>query len=309
MADLDTHLSTLASTQVNPYTVANSLLSGASPAITFGRNESTSRQLSFGVYGGVLIIDGERTRIANQVINALQPSVATTYVQAGRVSATTKGITGITLGSDTDIEATGHGMEVGDVVYLDATIGGTTYLRQRFAIVTAVADADNLTIDVVSTGWSAYTSGGNIAKVWDSEGSVKIGRASAWVRGLIPLYLLTTGSASVTDYEDYRPLEIRRIGNTPIVMDDGDYLLTGEEGDTRCAWVTSSEDLTAGRSVLLPTVAGVWVLSNATSGAQSLSFYSAADGDPVVLAAGNACLAYSDGAGLLYQITAAFAWD
>lgn len=75
-------------------------------------------------------------------------------------------IEAITLGATTMIQAAYHEYEVGDQVYLSG-IEGTVELNGRVARVLSVADAAHFTIDVDSTGFSAFTA--------DNDGTTRVG--------------------------------------------------------------------------------------------------------------------------------------
>lgn len=66
-------------------------------------------------------------------------------------------ILSVETGSETTLEIPFHDMEVGDQVYL-AGVEGMTELNNRFATITAVPDADHITIDVDSTTFSVFVS-------------------------------------------------------------------------------------------------------------------------------------------------------
>jgi hypothetical protein len=75
--------------------------------------------------------------------------------------ATTKSVTNITLGDPTTITCTGHGLTAGDQFML-TSITGADELEDRMWTVLAVVDPDNFTVDVDSSGFVAYTSGGTV---------------------------------------------------------------------------------------------------------------------------------------------------
>lgn len=66
-------------------------------------------------------------------------------------------ITDITLGNPTAMEVPLHGYAVGDRIYLSGIVG-TTQLNGRTVTVTAVPDADNIEVDIDSTGFGAFVS-------------------------------------------------------------------------------------------------------------------------------------------------------
>lgn len=95
MSNSTTNLDLLASGQAQKEVTANSLFDAASQAMLFGRRASTTAALTWGYYGGAVLVSGVPTQIANGTV-ALSAN-ATNYVEAtsgGAVSANTAGFTG-----------------------------------------------------------------------------------------------------------------------------------------------------------------------------------------------------------------------
>lgn len=67
------------------------------------------------------------------------------------------GITGITLGTTTTLTIPFHGYSAGERIYLSG-IEGTVELNAMLATVLTVPDADTITIDVDSTGFTPFVS-------------------------------------------------------------------------------------------------------------------------------------------------------
>jgi len=76
---------------------ANAMFDALSPASFFGRRASTSSGLTWGYYGGTMLVDGALTQIANGTL-ALTGS-ATNYVEINRSGSISKNTTGYTPGS------------------------------------------------------------------------------------------------------------------------------------------------------------------------------------------------------------------
>jgi hypothetical protein len=74
-------------------------------------------------------------------------------------------IEGITFGSTTAVHASYHAYAVGDQVFFADT--GVPELDGRFGIVLSVADANNFTVDIDSTGFTAF--------VADTGGTIRVG--------------------------------------------------------------------------------------------------------------------------------------
>jgi hypothetical protein len=94
MANSTTNLDPILSSQAQKEVAANYFFDAASPASAFGRRGATSAGLTWGYYGGTIMLDGVPTQIANGTL-ALTAS-QTNYVErtrAGTVSSNTSGFT------------------------------------------------------------------------------------------------------------------------------------------------------------------------------------------------------------------------
>lgn len=183
---------------------ANALLDAASPAMLFGRNSVASSALTWGFYGGTVLLAGVPTQVSNGTI-ALAAS-RTQQIEAGPVSNTTAPITGITLANPCVITSTAHPFAVGDVLWIDSIVG-TTQLNGSFARVTATA-ANTVTLALDSTGLTAWTSGGTLARMTDSGAyTLRVGKGlgTAFV-AQTPLYQVVAGASTVTSWTDFRTL-------------------------------------------------------------------------------------------------------
>jgi hypothetical protein len=89
-------LDLISSSQASKEVTANALFDAASPAMLFGRRSSTTAALTWGYYGGTLLVDGVLTAIANGTV-ALSAS-STNYVEATRAGVVSKNTTGFTAG-------------------------------------------------------------------------------------------------------------------------------------------------------------------------------------------------------------------
>lgn len=88
-------------------------------------------------------------------------SGSTAWVDISRLD-TAKTITGISQDDPGQVLAVGHGYANGDVVFISDVVGMTEVNGLRFTI--SVVDADNFTIGVDTTGYTAYVSGGTAQK-------------------------------------------------------------------------------------------------------------------------------------------------
>lgn len=97
MSDSTTLLDNISASQAQKEVSANALFDAASQAMIFGRRASTSAGLTWGYYGGELLVDGVLTSIANGTV-ALTAST-TNYVETTRAGVVSKNTTGFTAGS------------------------------------------------------------------------------------------------------------------------------------------------------------------------------------------------------------------
>ena len=97
MAGSTSNLDLVQVAQSNKETVINALFDAGSPATTFGRRASTSAALTWGYYGGVMLISGTPTLINNGTL-ALT-AAATNYIEVSPLGVVSKNTTSFTAGS------------------------------------------------------------------------------------------------------------------------------------------------------------------------------------------------------------------
>lgn len=73
----------------------------------------------------------------------------------------TRTISDITSGTTTQIESVGHDLMEGDVLYIEGVVGMTEINRQ-FGVVISVVDDDNVMVNIDSSSFTSYTSGGTL---------------------------------------------------------------------------------------------------------------------------------------------------
>jgi hypothetical protein len=97
MSNSTTLLDTISSTQSAKETTANELFDAHSPSSLFGRRASTTSGLTWGYYGGRMLVDGALTAIANGTVTLTGST--TNYVEATPAGVVSKNTTGFTAGS------------------------------------------------------------------------------------------------------------------------------------------------------------------------------------------------------------------
>jgi hypothetical protein len=96
MANSTSNLDNIRESQSGKATTANELFDALSPSSLFGRRASATSDLTWGYYGGCMLVDGSLTTISNSTI-ALTGS-ATNYVEATPAGVVTKNTAGFTAG-------------------------------------------------------------------------------------------------------------------------------------------------------------------------------------------------------------------
>ncbi len=88
---------------------------------------------------------------------------------AGPIAAGTS-VTAITKANVAQVTSTAHGLSVGDAVYITG-VSGMTQINNVIGIVDTVIDANNVTISINTSAFTAYTSGGTMYKCeyWNDD--------------------------------------------------------------------------------------------------------------------------------------------
>lgn len=97
MANSTTNLDTIATAQAQKEVTANALADAGSPATLFGRRASVCTGLTWGFYGGVMLVDGALTAISNGTVTLTASN--TNYVEASRAGVVTANTTGFSAGA------------------------------------------------------------------------------------------------------------------------------------------------------------------------------------------------------------------
>lgn len=312
MANSTTNLPTITSTQSAKETTANQIDDYESPSSFFARN-ATSAALTWNYFGANYMLDGVPSQIANGTINSLPPNIAADgiYLQAARVSATTKAIAGISKAANASLNVTAHGYSVHQTLYISDAVAGMVEIKQFFCRVVSVTDANNFTINVNSTAFTTWSSGGTVAPAGGNTGVLTVGKGAEWHPDARRLYRLTTGASTVSSYTDYRGAEWYGPGVLNKAMSDADTRLTAEEQFADIWKFTGT--ITAQRNIIVGDLTSVpFVAWNATTGGLGLNFKTAA-GSGVVVQVGQRALLYADGTNVVpasqHQLTQVIAFS
>lgn len=98
MASSTTNLDTISSSQAAKEVTANALFDAGSPATLFGRRASTTSALTWGFYGGYLLVDGVLTSLYPTGGTVALTASTTNYVESTRAGVVSKNTTGFTAG-------------------------------------------------------------------------------------------------------------------------------------------------------------------------------------------------------------------
>jgi hypothetical protein len=122
---------------------------------------------------------------------------------------------------------------------------------------------------------------------------------TAFTAGRIPLYQVTAGAVTVTNYLDLRipPVATARL---QLAMTDANTTLNAAQA--RCRILRFTGTLTAQRNIVVPLAEQEWIVNNATTGGFGLQFIGAT-GTGVVVAAARHAIVYSDGTNVV-RVTA-----
>jgi len=146
MSNSTTTLDLLAQAQAGKEITANALFDAASPAMLYGRRQSTTSGLVWGYYGGVVANNGALVAVANGALTLA--ASATNYIEAtaaGVVSTNTTGYTAgrkplytVVTGAGSITSYTDHRCDMGDGVQ-----GLTTLVAGAATVVNAAITANS----------------------------------------------------------------------------------------------------------------------------------------------------------------------
>lgn len=96
MSSSTTHLDILSASQAQKEVTANALFNAGSPATLFGRRESACNLLTWGYYGGKILVGGVVTSISNGTVSLTASN--TNYIEADNAGTVSANLTGFTAG-------------------------------------------------------------------------------------------------------------------------------------------------------------------------------------------------------------------
>lgn len=98
MSSSTSNLDLIVQSQATKEVTANNLFNALSPAALFGRRESLCTGLNWFFYGGVLLVDGVVTVIANNAAALVLSPSTTNYIEADRSGVVSRNTVAFTPG-------------------------------------------------------------------------------------------------------------------------------------------------------------------------------------------------------------------
>ena len=156
-------------------------------------------------------------------------------------------------------------------------------------------------LTVISNGTVTGLSAIGTHFVEATRAGVVSANTTAYTAGRIPLYRVTVAGGVITSWIDDRawvqPAHVaQRLAL--VLAADANRTLNAAEARCQILDITSSVSLTVTRDIVLPLAPQVWIVNNATSGAQSLRFIGAS-GTGITVANARRAILYSDGTNIV----------
>jgi hypothetical protein len=256
MSDSTSHLDLLAVGQSQKEISANTLFDAASPSMVYGRRASTTTLLTWGYYGGVIVIAGVVTIIPNATL-ALTAST-TNYVEvssAGVVSRNSVGFTAgrtplyrVITGATTVTAYYDHrtalvsylGQGVDDLAAIEA-LSGTGYAKRTGTNTWVLTTIDEDVDDRVA---ALLVGAGLVTVTYNDAGNVLT------ITGAIPAKRLATPTWSSSMTLDWDAYDIYRIN----MAGDTTFTFTGGTDGQNCQ-LELKQDATGSRLATWPATA------------------------------------------------------
>jgi hypothetical protein len=296
MSSSTTLLDLISSSQASKEITANALFDAASQAMLFGRRASTSAALTWGFYGGRIMVNGTLTAIANGTI-ALTANT-TNYVEATASGSVSRNGTGFTAGSVPLYTVVAGASTV--TSYTDERTWGTpTFLTQQVSVSITSADVTLSAVQarcgiILLTG--ALTGNRNLivpsAGSWNvvnnTTGNFDVVVKTAGGTGVtIPQggsdNVFSDGSNVVAIFKNDRILKL--------AMTDANTTLTTQQHISSIMEFTGT--LTADRNIVIPVKPKQYTVFNNTTGGFNLQFIGAT-GTGILVAPGKRAIIYAD---------------
>lgn len=256
MSDSTSHLDLLAVGQSQKDISANTLFDAASPSMVYGRRSSTTTLLTWGYYGGAIVIAGVVTIIPNATL-ALTAST-TNYVEVSNAGVVSRNSVGFTAGRTplyrvitgaTAVTAyydhrtalvSYLGQAVDDLAAIEA-LSGTGYAKRTGTNTWVLTTIDEDVDDRVA---ALLVGAGLVTVTYNDAGNVLT------ITGAIPAKLLATPSWSASMTLDWDAYDIYRIN----MGGDTTFTFTGGSEGQNCQ-LELKQDATGSRLATWPATA------------------------------------------------------
>lgn len=301
MADSTTHLDSIPTAVADKAPPANALFDAASPATLFGRRASTTTALTWGFYGGMMLVDGVLTTLANGTY-ALAGS-ATNYIESTRAGVVSANTTGFTAGriplytvvtnatvitSYTDYRAWVQPLHVqGRLARALATDANITL---------TAAEARNQILDFTS-GVSLTVQRDVIvplaAQQWTVFNNTTGGMGLRFIGATGTGVVVAPGERAVI-YADGTNINLVEDGSIRESIAKGDANVTLSEAQARNQILEFTGAQTVLRDVIVPLTARQWTVFANTTGGFGVRFIGAT-GTGITVADGKRAIIYADG--------------
>jgi hypothetical protein len=223
MTSLVSNLDLMSSAVAQKEVIANNLFNAASPAMAWGRRESTTSGLSWGYYGGAVKATGGLTVIPNGVITL--PGSSTSYIERDNEGVVSSNTTAFTLGRMALYTVVTDSTHV--TTYADYRMGGggsTPGIASDSALGLIRTSAD---IVVDGAGIATVPALANRLRVdVDTQGLTSPEKANAiknlgMTRIASTPHALTYSSSLTVDVADYDVFDLTLTGNITLSFSNG----------------------------------------------------------------------------------------
>ena len=169
----------------------------------------------------------------------------------GQITNATKNITNITQANPAVVTVASHGYTNGTDVWINSVVGMTELNGRRFRIANVTTNTFELS-GVDSTGYTAYTSGGTVASVYEI--------ASPFTESMLyDIQFTQSADVMYIVQETLEPRKLSRTGHTSWTLStvefiNGPYL---DDNDTSTTFTSSTNTVGAGRTLTASSITGI----------------------------------------------------
>jgi hypothetical protein len=169
----------------------------------------------------------------------------------GQITNASQNITGITQANPAVVTVAGHGYSNGDDVWINSVVGMTELNGRRFRIANVTTNTFELS-GVDSTGYTAYTSGGTAADVYEIS--------SPFTESMLyDIQFTQSADVMYIVQETLEPRKLSRTGHTSWTLStvefiNGPYL---DDNETSTTFTSSASGVGTGRTLTASSTTGI----------------------------------------------------